>query len=177
MNLYQLKSTESIPKREADALEKIYLISGNCIMNGFLGENLVGTNYDDDGNFEFVSSKKNDEGVVDSVGVVLDDSVLIKQVDQGETNTYYKLYSWDVESGTYTFLAFDSQNSLNHFYNVIKRFGMNMCSKDISSSMGEMGLTFDNVTQVLLNQSVDPISRMFDEEMEKEQREQGKSMQ
>ena len=176
MNLYQLKSTESISKREADALEKIYLTTGNCIMNGFLGEDILETRLNDEGNVEFLSSKKRDEGVVDSTGVVLEDSVLIKQVDQGESNTYYKLYSWDVETGTYTFLGFDNQNSLNHFYNVIKRFGMNLCSEDISSSLGEMGLTFDNVTQVLLNQSVDPISRMFDEEMEKETRKSGKSM-
>ena len=174
MNLYQLKSTESIPKREADALEKIYLISGNCIMNGFLGEDLLGTNLDDNGNFEFMSSKKSDEGVVDSVGVVLEDSILIKQVDQEESNTYYKLYSWDVETGTYTYLSLENQNSLNHFYNVIKRFGKNLCDEDISSSLAEMGLTFDTVTQVLLNQNVDPIERMFDEEMEKEENVQGK---
>ena len=176
MNLYQLKSTDSIPKSEADALEKIFLISGNCIMNGFLGEDIVDTNYDGDGRFEFVTSKQNENGVVDSVGVVLDDSVLIKQVDQGESNTYYKLYSWDVDSGIYTFLSFDNRQSLNHFYNVIKRFGKNMCEEDISSSLAEMGLTFDNVTQVLLNQSVDPVARMFDEEMEREGRMEHKSM-
>lgn len=176
MNLYQLKSTESISKREADALEKIYLISGNCIMNGFLGEDFLVTEYDDNGNFVFATSKKSDEGVVDSIGAVLDDSVLIKQVDQEESNTYYKLYSWDVESGTYTYLAFDNQNSLNHFYNVIKTFGKNIVFEDISSAFIEMGLSFDNVTQVLLNQSVDPISRMFDEEMERETKLQGKSM-
>ena len=176
MSLYQLKSTGSIPECEADALEKIYLISDNCIMNGFLGDESLKTAIDDYGDFVFATSKESDDGVVDSTGVVFDDSVLIKQVEHGESNTFYKLYSWDIESGTYAFLSFDNQESLNHFYNVIKRFGKNIGSEDISSSLGEMGLTFDNVTQVLLNQSVDPIARMFDEEMEKEEKLQGKSM-
>ena len=151
-------------------LGKLEKNAGNCIMDGFLGEDFLDLSFDDEGRLQFMSNKKIDDTSIDSIGVVLSDSVLIRQVEQNSILRSYRLYSWDVDRNLYTFLEFDDKSSWNHFFDVIKRFDICLCGGDISSQFQEMGLTFESVTQILLNQRVDPLSRMFDDEFSEEKR-------
>ena len=94
--------------------------------------------------------------------------VLISQTVKSSSDTSYRLYSWDVNNECYTLLSFDREFALKRYYDVIKRFNVNLNGDDVSSLFKEMGLTFDNVIQILLNQKVNPIDRMFYEEQTEE---------
>ena len=50
-------------------------------MNGFLGDDLTRCSFNDVGNLEFSSHHEEDETIIDSSGVVLSDSVLLKQTE------------------------------------------------------------------------------------------------
>ena len=145
-------------------LEMLYQKTGNCPMNGFLGERLKDVSFDEEGRLEFSTHKEVDGTTIDSRGAVLTDSVLVRQNRESEVSTFHYLYSWDVPEGAYTFLAFDDEDAMKRFYQVIKRFDANLCDADISSVFQKMGLTFDSVTQVLLRQKASGLDEMFQEE-------------
>ncbi len=168
MNISEFKDNKQMSGKDINVLEKLCNKTGNCSMNGYLASSLVDCSFDENGVLEFYSCKKDESGTTDSIGCVLDDSVLIKQVQKGELSDYSRLYSWNVEDGVYTYLEFDDKSALNTFYNRIKRMGVNLCDDDLSTSLQGMGLTFDNVTKVLINQKVDPLMSMFDEEKKSE---------
>ena len=132
-------------------LTTFYKRTGNCMMNGFLGDSLQNVSFDEDGRLQF-SSLKEGETTVDTKGVVLSDSILLKQTVKEEGSTGYRLYSWDVDEDRYTFLSFDNPMTMNRYFDVIKRFDSNLCDEDISLLFQEMGLKFESVNQVLLNQ-------------------------
>lgn len=164
MNISEFRTSYEDVVGSVDRLERLCNNAGNCVMNGFLGDSVSSCNFDENGILEF-SSRKESEGVaVDSVGAVLSNSILIKQKQNGEMMHYHNLYSWDEDSDSYTYLSFDNEGELNRCYDTIKRFDANLCRDDITALFRNMGLSFDSVTQVLLNQKVDPIQRMFDDE-------------
>lgn len=165
MNISEFRTNED-GDLSIERLEKLRDDAGNCIMNGFLTDSVSSCNFDSNGLLEFTSNKEKDGTLISSVGVVLPDSILIRQTQKGEVSSYYSLYSWDDEEECYTYLSFDSGDALKNYYERIKRLGVNLCKEDISDAFKAMGLSFENVTQVLLNQKVDPIQRMLDEEME-----------
>lgn len=149
-------------------IRNLYEKTGNSSISGYLGEELEKMGFDEEGHLHFSTHKEIEDGNIDSHGVVLDDSVLIKQRQLSHDMNSYRLYSWDVDKSMYTFLSFDNESSLNHFFNVIKRFGYSLCDDDISLLFQEMGLTFESVTQVLLNQKKNPLDAMFDEEVKED---------
>lgn len=165
MNISEFK-TDDDKSSSISRLESLYHNAGNCVMDGFLGDSVYSCAFDENGVLEFSSTKDKDGTVMESVGAVLSDGILIKQKQSGEFTQYHNLYSWNSESDSYTFLCFDDQSVLDRYYDVMKRLDANLCSEDITSEFKRMGLSFDNITQVLLNQKVDPIQRMLDDEME-----------
>jgi len=165
MNIEELKQYgEDFTK----PLVTLYQNTGNCTVSGFLGEELQDVYFDGDGKLFFSTHKESDEISIDSHGVVLTDSVLIRQVQKGRYQSSYRLYSWDVDQDMYTFISFDNGMTLKRYYDTIQRFGTDLCGEDISSVFQEMGLTFDHVNQILLNQKVSPIEKMLREEEEEE---------
>lgn len=169
MKISEFKTDEGMIG-SVDRLEKLYNNAGNCVMDGFLGDSVDSCNFDENGILEFSSRKEKDGVIVQSVGAVLSDSILIKQNQEGEMSEFHNLYSWNKSGDSYTYLCFDDESVLNRYYGVMKRFDVDLCSEDISTAFKRMGLSFDNVTQVLLNQKVDPVQRMFDEEMNSEEK-------
>ncbi len=167
MNIREMSFDTEIDNDSVMKLRKILDNSGSCIMNGFLGDDLTRCSFNDVGNLEFSSHHEEDETIIDSSGVVLSDSVLLKQTEKSKVGTYYNLYSWDIDENVYTFLSFGNMNDMNRFYDTIMRFDVNLCKGDISKHFQSMGLTFDNIHRILINQSVDPFSRMFDDELDK----------
>lgn len=165
MNISEFRMNED-GEQSIERLERLRDDTGNCIMNGFLTDSVSSCNFDSNGLLEFTSHKEKDGTSISSVGVVLSDSILIRQTQKGEVSSYYSLYSWDDKDGSYTYLSFDNGDILKEYYERIKRMGISLCNEDVSDAFKAMGLSFENVTQVLLNQKVDPIQRMFDEELE-----------
>ena len=168
MNIGELNLGDEYTNHSTYLLGRLEKNTGNCVMNGFLGEDFLDLSFDEEGRLEFSSCKEVDDVVIHSLGVALSDSVLIRQEEQDHSSSFYRLYSWDVDNNIYTFLGFDSKDALDRYFDVVKRFDICLCGEDISTLFQEMGLTFESVTQVLLNQKVDPLQRMFDEEMDEE---------
>ena len=130
----------------------LYERSGNCVMNGYLGEDIKDVSIDDDGRFLFSISCVKDDSTIDTQGAVLPSGILLNQTIKSEESVSYRIYSWDEEFRRYTALTFDSCDAMKHAFDAIKHSGDNLCKKDITVLFQEMGLTLDPVTQVLLNQ-------------------------
>jgi hypothetical protein len=53
--------------------------------------------------------------------------------------------------------------SLDYAYQQLKKSGVNVEESDISLLFNELGISFDNVAQILLSQKADELSTMVDE--------------
>jgi len=135
-------------------LKRLLVNTGNCSMNGYLGDSVSGVSITPQGNVEFASKKKDDSILVDSKGTVLSDSVVIKQEQTIGNRVYYQVFSWDIADDVYTYIAFDDVEAMDSCYEKIKTFDVNLCREDISMKFIEMGIAFDHIAQILLNQSV-----------------------
>ena len=133
-------------------LRLLYENTGNSFISGFLGEELNNVMFDEEGRVHFETHKEFEEESIDSVGVVLKNSILIKQTQKSHDFVSYRLYSWDVFQNQYTFIAFDQPMVMNRFYDSVAKFQFNLCQKDIIMLFQQMGLTLENVIQILVNQ-------------------------
>ncbi len=147
-------------------LTKLYDYVGNTPTNGFLGEDLHDVFFDEEGRIHYSTHKETEDTRIDSNGVVLGNSVLVGQTQNGRELTVHRIYSWDIDSMEYTMLEFDNSFALNHFFNTITRCNANLCDKDITLSFREMGLTLESVTNIVLNQKANPMDKLFDMENE-----------
>lgn len=166
MNVSELKDYKQMSHDDFAKLDLLCKKSGNCAMNGYFGSSLTDCTFDDEGVLEFSSSKSLGDTTFNSIGCVLGDSVLIKQIQTGPVSDYNKLYSWDVDNGMYTYLEFEDKTTLNTFYGKIKRAGVSLCDNDLSSTIADMGLSLDNVTKVLVRQGVDHLTTMLEDDAE-----------
>lgn len=154
---------ENPSSKEAEILAKLLEKNGNCSMNGYLGSDNLKFTMDESGLLEFETIDENMEYVTKSQGVVLSDGVVIKQVQKNDTVSYNQLYAWNIQDNSYSYIVFDNYQSLDDCYKKIKVLDVNLAKEDISSKFGEMGISLDNVAQVLLNQKVDSVSSMVEE--------------
>ena len=145
--------------------------TGNCIMNGFLGEELSDIYFDEDGMFHYTTNCMRDDTSIRSEGVVYPGSLLLKQTQNNHGTVLYHLYSWDIEDCNYTFLSFDSSEMLDYVSERIKRFQINLCSDDITELFKDMNLDFNHIDRILVNQSTNPLSQMFDDQFSKSEKE------
>lgn len=150
-------------QKEVAVLSSLLDKNGSCSMNGYLGSSNVKLSFDDAGILEFETRNEADDFVTESWGAVLSDGVVIKQVQKNSQVSYNQLFSWDVDSNSYTYLVFDNMQSMNDCYDKIKAFDVNLNKVDISSTFAELGISFDDVAQVLLNQKVDSVASLVDE--------------
>ena len=143
-------------------LGKLYETSGNCMMNGFIGDSITSYSFDENGNLEFVSSKRDSKSQIDSTGAVLSDSIVIKQIQKADNASYNHLFSWDVDNSLYTYILFDDVDAMNKCYDNIKRNNSNLCVGDISSTLSQLDVSFDSISQILLNQKVENAASLLD---------------
>lgn len=144
----------------------LYNHVGSCASSGYLGEELKDFNINSRGDISFYTVKEKDEMEINSDVVVYDTNILIAETQKGHDNTSYRMYSWDTKEMQYAFIEFDNPMAMRDFYRVIPRFNKNLCEDDISTLFQEMGLNFESITQIKLNQKVNPMEDMFIEEEE-----------
>lgn len=58
---------------------------------------------------------------------------------------------------------FDNKKSLMECFETVKDNDTNLCKNDVFSTFTEMGISFDNIAQVLLNQSNPELASMFED--------------
>jgi hypothetical protein len=164
INEVNVENSMLVDKSESlNVLQKIYRNTGNSAISGYLGDSVNDFSIDDFGNLEFKSSKKTENKDIYSYGTVLENNVLIKQIQKSRDNNFYQLFSWNVSSNTYTYVVFDDMKSLDYAYQQLKKSGVNVEESDISLLFNELGISFDNVAQILLSQKADELSTMVDE--------------
>lgn len=146
-----------------DILKSMCDNTGNNKYNGFISDMIYNVQFDDKGRMEFLSSKEVDGVNYDSVCTLLSDSFLVAQVEKDSKHSLYQLYSWDVNDKLYTYVVFDNKKSLMECFETVKDKDTNLCKNDIFLTFTEMGISFDNIAQVLLNQSNPELASMFED--------------
>ena len=149
--------------RNADLLKQLYKNSGSCIMNGYIGESMPNFSLDSNGCLEFSTKKDNGNSFTESKGAILSNSVAIKQLDKKNDRDYYQLFSWDVDKSMYTYILFDNNESLDDCYEKVKSNDICLCNTDVTGFFKNNDISFDNISQILVDQKVDSVSSMFDD--------------
>lgn len=165
MNMNEVNnfSLEKAGERESNVLTNLLEKNGSCAMNGYLGETNIKFTIDNNGVFEFATTNQLENNETKSQGAILSDGVVIKQVQKTDRSSYNQLYAWNIDDNSYTYIVFDNNSSLDDCYEKTKAMDINLAKEDLSSKFAEMGISFDNVAQVLLNQKVDSVSSMVEE--------------
>lgn len=147
--------------KNVDKLKQLYKNSGSCIMNGYIGEEVPSFSLDSKGCLEFKTRKSNGTNFTDSQGAILSNSIAIKQLDRKGNNDYYQLFSWDVDNSMYSYILFDNEKSLNECYEKIKDNDFCLCNADVNDFFKDNCISFDNISQILVDQKVEGLSSMF----------------
>lgn len=167
MNINEVKNSNlgNERQKEINILCDLLKKNGNCAMNGYLGCNKIDFSFDNLGILEFFTRNETADSITESKGAVFNNNVLIKQVQKKENKNLNQLITWDVNENSYTYVAFDNFESLTQCYERIKEANINLCHEDVDVKFTELGISFDNVAQVLLGQKVDPLSAMLDDKI------------
>ena len=153
---------ESYNNDNIGVLKTLYKNSGSCVMNGYLGDSVSSFSLDENGNLEFTSNKTVGDIATSSTGAILNNTVLIKQVDKQKDRTHHQLFSWDVPGNQYSYLLFSDGKSLDDCYEKLKNGDICLCGSDVSTIFKDNNISFDNISQILLDQKVDSVKDMFD---------------
>ena len=163
MDLFEMKNSGM---NESKKIEELYQKTGNCPMNGYLED----ANYQvDDHYLTYTSEKMIGDLTTSSLGIVLKNGICVKQIQRNEQMQYPQMFFWDSSKGEYTYIAFDSEEALQSAFDRVKSFDINLCEGDISEELRYMNISFDNISQVLVHQKVDPISIMMEETQTKKE--------
>ena len=147
-------------------LRTLYKNSGSCVMNGYIGDSISNFSLDEKGNLEFKSEKNIGDVSINSTGVILSDSVLIKQIEKKKDRSSYQLFSWDVPRNQYSYLLFSDNETLEDSYKKLKDNNICLCGNDVPTIFKNHDISFDNISQILLDQNVDSINAMFEDAQE-----------
>lgn len=170
-------------ENEIDVLESIYEYAGDDVMNGYLGSSVLTISYDEYGKVEFESSYQNGEYKTNSVGAVLDNSVLIRQVQECGDKDFCQLISWKKDGSSYTYLVFDTEENMHDAYVKLKCSYGDFLEEGIQQLLEDLGVSFDNIMNIKTSQnvqqqsiSVDDIIEAYDESISTDGLEVSKSI-
>ena len=162
MNIREFSSKElKDNKKGVESLINLYDNSGNCDMNGYLGDSVDTISFDKYGLLEFSYYKKINHLDVYSKGAILDSGIIIGQVQDSGIKSINQMYAWNKDCTEYTYIIFDSFDALKKCYQQAKKYEVDFTSGNISSLFSKLGISFDSVCQILLNQRVDNLNLMF----------------
>ena len=139
-------------EKEIEVLETIWNYVGDSVLNGYLGSSVETVSFDEDGRLEFDSRFETDDVVTLSTGVVLSDSVIIRQVQKHDKGYYCQLISWTKDGKNYSTIVFDNVNTLDKAYNGLKKLSGEFLDDNLNSVLEELDISFDNVMIVKIGQ-------------------------
>ena len=137
---------------EIEVLETIWNYVGDSVLNGYLGSSVETVSYDEDGRLEFDSRFETDDVVTLSTGVVLSDSVIIRQVQKHDKGYYCQLISWTKDGKNYSTIVFDNVNTLDKAYNGLKKLSGEFLDDNVNSVLDELQISFDNIMNIKIGQ-------------------------
>ena len=168
MNISDVKKmlTGASYEDELEVLESIYEYAGDDVMNGYLGSSVMTVSYDSFGKVEFDSRYKNGKYYTNSTGAVLENSLLIRQVQECEDKDFYQLISWKKDGSSYSYIVFNSEDNLEDAYIKLKRSYGDFLDGDINSVFDGLDISFDNIMNIKTEQKVEQKSISIDDIME-----------
>ena len=144
----------------------IYELYGNCPETGYLKE-AKEIQYEKDGEVYFKSINTGEKETT-SEGVVLPNSIVIKQVTTNGKKTENHIYIWDDnqddDKKKYTYIEFDKEDSMKECFNTIRSQKQDINHSDIAETLKGMGINFENITQILTSQILNPLDEMLKDE-------------
>ena len=137
---------------EIEVLETIWNYVGDSVLNGYLGSSVETVSFDEGGRLEFDSRFETDDVVTLSTGVVLSDSVIIRQVQKHDKGYYCQLISWTKDGKNYSTIVFDNVRTLDKAYSGMKQLSGEFLDDNVNSVLEELGISFDSVMNVKIGQ-------------------------
>ena len=133
---------------------------GNSKITGYVGD-ITSFTTGFDGVPEFITIHEEDGININSTGCILGDSILIKQID---SNNFYQLYSWDLNSCKYSLVIFSEKDALNTCYQMMRDKNMNLSNGDINDNLREIGANMNDISHVYTNCDPNhhPLDKMFE---------------
>ena len=150
MDIIQVKEMfwEASFVKDIEKLERIFEFAGDEAPIGFLGSSIVSVGRDELGNFEFNSEHIMGDLETISTGAVLEDSVIIKQTEKHGDVVKYQIYSWDLESCSHVWIAFDNSDVMEYAYEKIKSLKDNISKSDITHKLRELEISLDEIINI-----------------------------
>ena len=129
-------------------LKKLYDVTGNCLENGLLAEEFTNCEFDDEHRLMYFTSSEKDGNVINSQGVVLLNSVLIRQVQSVNDDEIYNIYSWNTFDNVYTKVTFDNKKALNNCFGALLDNHICLCDVDVEETFNKLNIPVDSVRSV-----------------------------
>ena len=138
--------------KKVSMLKELYKTTDNREISGYIGDGLDNVYYDDNNDVIYSSHHESGNLTTDSWGVVLDNSILIKQIQNDGKDNYNQIFSWDISNMIYSYVLFDSPEVMDLAYDKLRVKQYSLCNTDVVSIFKEIGIKFENISNVLLNQ-------------------------
>lgn len=156
MNISDVKNLVSGAsyEKEIEVLENIYEYAGDCQMNGYLGSSVLSISKDRKGKVEFDSFFEGEYASFESTGVVLSESVVIKQYQRQDEKVLYQLYVWKKDGSCYSYIAVENDDVLQKLYKGLKNIDCQILDGDIHKILEDVGVSLDEVMDIRTSQEV-----------------------
>ena len=156
MNISDVKNLVSGAsyEKEIEVLENIYEYAGDCQMNGYLGSSVLSISKDRKGRVEFDSCFEGEYASFESTGVVLSESVVIKQYQRQDEKVLYQLYVWKKDGSCYSYIAVENDDVLQKLYKGLKKVDCQILDGDIHKILEDVGVSLDEVMDIRTSQEV-----------------------
>lgn len=152
MNIVEFKnsiSDERIQKCLSDVSEICRYVGDNSA-SGYVESSIDSCNFDNYGNFEFHSLNQNSTITTDSVGVLLNGSVVIKQkqIDYVRGIEDNHIISWKKDGTQYTYISFDSPEVTDYAYSRIKACYPDYLDVDAFSILSSLSVPDEMIKEI-----------------------------
>lgn len=144
-------------EKQVGILEELCEKTGDCVMNGYLGSSVTNIAYDGLGNLEFQSEHRCGNLLTNSTGVLLDNSLLVKQTQDDGNRRNLQLFSWKMDGSSYTYVAFDNEEVLDMAYEKIRAYYPHFLNEDVDLELAQLQIPMDNVMDIKVSQDVEPL--------------------
>ena len=129
-------------------LEDICERVGDCQELGYLGSSISNICYDEFGMLEFQSQKIGYNLIINSIGAVLGESVVIMQIQESDSSRLLQLYSWKLDGSKYTYLTFDSKLALEKAYYQMKKCNIGFLAENLDADLQKMEVGYRDIMDI-----------------------------
>ena len=153
---------ENINKTER--LKQLYELYGNCPQTGYI-YNLQEVTNQDNGVLHFTSIN-HEQGETNSKGLVLSNAIVIVQNVAKDNREDNHMFIWDdiSKNKKYTYIEFDDLKAMLKCFMSFNANDLTINHSDIAETLKGMGINFENITQILTSQTLNPLEEMLNDE-------------